>query len=1301
MSTIIGMKEWRLWPQVYLLAGALLAGGVCVSCTLSPMDTTELEAEALTSQIQPTAVTDLAATTTEKSTITFDFSGDPDEIAAGAYYTLYYLSGPDYSTIHTIPVVAQSVAGHYVFTLSDQSAGKHVLAWVVTNIPVVSSSGAKGLISSDASEIVEGATAPSVWLEPQVAGTNVTLRYGIDGLLSDMDESSETMLYSGYRVVVNATKSDETYTVYDSGVKTTYDAGDFEVVDATLAQSFDSSAAEVSYKVTAMLYDPEGKALLSSDLDSGSETITTDRTFLPMPITTISATSGAEAKKDSVVVSWTAPDYRSNIGDVAHRVKLERSDDDGLTWTAVVRKETDINDTSNTSFTQTALDSLGKTVYTFTDTTVSANTEYLYRVTAAYIVNGKVYYEQDSSSSIAVTAEPGYTIFLPTDLTVTNSGTYTATSRDATVEANLSWFYDWHSQSGLPDGCFFVVYCDDGHGAQLLDDVTITQTTGGVSAVARIATGPNFSSTFNSRTKHTWTFSVGVQYSDGTVSSLRQSDDALGYSPDWFVAVDYVTGNLSATTSLASSVKLSWQTRLSTSDPSKIYYGGDKTNPSLDAANLSYTIRWGENTESITVGWNDSTSVSSTVTVGDATIPYTVTRTDDTETGISTFNAMISISGLDSTAFYVEATYATEESDPYNGTTTLVSTNGSTLLAPSFIASDGASLADITLTFDSAWEGSRDFSGYRVYVKDKDDSSSVETAYPTSGNIPKETADYSVSTLLGTTPVAGHTYEFQAVAVDSEGNETARSVAEDGNTLGPVLSAYAQNNAAKDNTPTSFAVTFKAMPGATSYEFILYKGTDTSVSPVGNITVDATDITSDGSCSYVFSYENDDQTLLFAKSTANPYPKSTDYTVKILATNDDAGITVDAGAVEGVTGGWFGPPAVVTASHGTAPYDIDVTWDAVTGADGYYVYKNIENNSDWGTPIETVTSGNSFTDSIDDLQFYAVEAYRVRDGVTQISAMSSTLDKDSNGIQVNYGYRFAPPDFIAVHPYDDREYYTVTWSARPDISTYRVYQDSAYVDVTSSSSGVSIDNQGRYVYQCSLEYETAAIARQTSHSVSVACVNKDGVVSTATSAQTGYRDLHHSEILKIVNYDIQSYMQTANSQFENDWWGQSEQFWDARPTARNYSNAYTNVRVDITSCSATLGQQNIINGSIIITANSSQDTGACYITTIEPVGMRAYDDHDVDNKPFHLGYQNVDPLKCIGVAPGQENENLMDGASFVLTYPYFAALANTRTATVTISQVIDVVNNTGKEIVTKSDGTQAEFDYSTLSQRMF
>ena len=99
--------------------------------------------------------------------------------------------------------------------------------------------------------------------------------------------------------------------------------------------------------------------------------------------------------------------------------------------------------------------------------------------------------------------------------------------------------------------------------------------------------------------------------------------------------------------------------------------------------------------------------------------------------------------------------------------------------------------------------------------------------------------------------------------------------------------------------------------------------------------------------------------------------------------------------------------------------------------------------------------------------------------------------------------------------------------------------------------------------------------------------------------------------------------------------------------------------------------------------------------------MRAYDDHDVDNKPLHLGYQNVDPLKCIGVTPGQENENLMDGASFVLTYPYFAALANTRTATVTISQVIDVVNNTGKETVTKSDGTQAEFDYSTLSQRMF
>ena len=1280
------MKEWRLWPQVYLLAGALLAGGVCVSCTLSPMDTTELEAEALTSQIQPTAVTDLAATTTEKSTITFDFSGDPDEIAAGAYYTLYYLSGPDYSTIHTIPVVAQSVAGHYVFTLSDQSAGKHVLAWVVTNIPVVSSSGAKGLISSDASEIVEGATAPSVWLEPQVAGTNVTLRYGIDGLLSDMDESSETMLYSGYRVVVNATKSDETYTVYDSGVKTTYDAGDFEVVDATLAQSFDSSAAEVSYKVTAMLYDPEGKALLSSDLDSGSETITTDRTFLPMPITTISATSGAEAKKDSVVVSWTAPDYRSNIGDVAHRVKLERSDDDGLTWTAVVRKETDINDTSNTSFTQTALDSLGKTVYTFTDTTVSANTEYLYRVTAAYIVNGKVYYEQDSSSSIAVTAEPGYTIFLPTDLTVTNSGTYTATSRDATVEANLSWFYDWHSQSGLPDDCSFVVYCDDGHGAQLLDDVTITQTTGGVSAVARIATGPNFSSTFNSRTKHTWTFSVGVQYSDGTVSSLRQSDDALGYSPDWFVAVDYVTGNLSATTSLASSVKLSWQTRLSTSDPSKIYYGGDKTNPSLDAANLSYTIRWGENTESITVGWNDSTSVSSTVTVGDATIPYTVTRTDDTETGISTFNAMISISGLDSTAFYVEATYATEESDPYNGTTTLVSTNGSTLLAPSFIASDGASLADITLTFDSAWEGSRDFSGYRVYVKDKDDSSSVETAYPTSGNIPKETADYSVSTLLGTTPVAGHTYEFQAVAVDSEGNETARSVAEDGNTLGPVLSAYAQNNAAKDNTPTSFAVTFKAMPGATSYEFILYKGTDTSVSPVGNITVDATDITSDGSCSYVFSYENDDQTFLFAKSTANPYPKSTDYTVKILATNDDAGITVDAGAVEGVTGGWFGPPAVVTASHGNYSYQIVVDWDDVTGADGYYVYSSSINAAAEESESLTGTTGTSaFTDDVDDLMYYSVAAYRNDGGGKIVSALSSTSDVDENAIPVNYGYRLAPPDSVVVIPYDDREYFTIVWTPRPGASAYRIMQDDIQtVDVTKDTEGVTVDNKGRYHYDCFLEYGSASQSVRMTHSASVSTIISSGQVSTSKEVDNAFRDLSPREIVNLVNYQINQVLSAANGQFGGDWWGPS-------------TNPYTGYSgATVVSCNprdvilhpATIKNQYFQITSAMEIAGSS----SFILSPTEEVGLRASDGISKDG---FAGYLGRDPLKYVGVEVGKFDEKLADSpVAMVVTYPYFNSSSDTRTATVTITSTIDLLNNTGAETVTKETGTKTTFDYS-------
>ena len=1282
------MKVWRLWPQVCLLAGALLAGGVCVSCTLNPMDTTELEAEALTSQIQPTAVTDLAATTTEKSTITFDFSGDPDEIAAGAYYTLYYLSGPDYSVTHTIPVVAQTVAGHYAFTLPDQSAGKHVLAWVVTNIPIVSTSGAKGVISSGASEIVEGATAPSVWLEPQVAGTNVTLRYGIDGLLSDMDESSETMLYSGYRIVVNATKGEETYTVYDSGIKTAYDAGDFEVVDTTLAQSTDSSAAEVSYKVTAMLYDPEGKALLSSDLDSGSAAITTDKTFLPMPITSISATSGAEAKKDSIVVSWTAPDYRSNIGDVAHRVKLERSGDGGSTWTTVVRKETDINDTSNTSFTQTALDSSGKTVYTFTDTTVSANTEYLYRVTAAYIVNGKVYYEQDSSSSIAVTAEPGYTIFLPTDLTVTNSGTYTATSRDATVEADLSWSYDWHSQSGLPEGCSFVVYCDDGHGAQLLDDVTITQTAGGVSAVAHIATGPNLSSTFNSRTRHTWTFSVGVQYNDSTVSSLSQSDNTLGYSPDWFVAVDYVTGDLSATTSLASSVKLSWQTRLSTSDPSIIYYGGDRTDPSLDVANLSYAIRWGENTEAITVGWNDSASVSGTVTVGGVEVPYTVTRTDDSATGISTFNAVISVSGLATTDFYVEATYVTEASDPYNGTATLVSASGSTLLAPSFTASDGMSLSDITLTFDSAWEGDRDFSGYRVYVRDKDDSSSVETAYPTSGNLPKDTAGYSVSTLFGTAPVAGHTYEFQAVAVDSEGNETARSAVEDGNALGPVLSAYAQNNTAKDNTPTSFAVTFKAMPGATSYEFILYKGTDTSVSPVGNITVDAADITTDGSCSYVFSYENEDQTLLFVTSTANPYPKSTDYTVKILAVNDDAGIVVNEENVAGVTGGWFGPPAIVKASHGDYSYQIVVDWDDVTGADGFYVYSSSTNTVAEGTgSLISTVSTSAFTDDADDLMYYAVAAYRNDAGGKIVSALSSTSDVDENAIPVNYGYRLAPPDFVDVIPYDDREYYTIVWTPRPGASAYRITQDNIQsVDVSKDTDGVTVDNKGRYHYDCFLEYGSASQSVKRTHSASVSTIISNGQVSTSKGVDKAFRDLIPREIVNLVNYQINQVLSAANGSFGGDWWGYNEK-------------KYTASGATVVSCVGVLSPSNRyfqITSAMEIAGSSS-----FLLSPTEKIGLRASDGFSKDGWAGHLG---IDPLTYVGVEVGNSDEKLADSpVAMVVTYPYFNSSSDTRTATVTITSTIDLLNNTGAETVTKETGTKTgTFDYSDTAhiQRM-
>ena len=113
-----------------------------------------------------------------------------------------------------------------------------------------------------------------------------------------------------------------------------------------------------------------------------------------------SALSSLEASainENTVVLTWDAPDESELITSF----EIERSDDSGSTWEAIKKIASDIDFNLLTD----------GNVYTYTDTQLLSNTNYLYRVRASNTTGSGSYYESDTVNTLSLPGRSGKPIF--------------------------------------------------------------------------------------------------------------------------------------------------------------------------------------------------------------------------------------------------------------------------------------------------------------------------------------------------------------------------------------------------------------------------------------------------------------------------------------------------------------------------------------------------------------------------------------------------------------------------------------------------------------------------------------------------------------------------------------------------------------------------------------------------------------------------------------------------------------------------------------------------------------------------
>jgi fibronectin type 3 domain-containing protein len=313
-------------------------------------------------------------------------------------------------------------------------------------------------------------------------------------------------------------------------------------------------------------------------------------------------------------------------------------------------------------------------------------------------------------------------------------------------------------------------------------------------------------------------------------------------------------------------------------------------------------------------------------------------------------------------------------------------------------ATDGTSTASVTVT----WNAVVGATGYKVFRAQGSGSSSQVG-----------TTAASVRTFADSTAVGGVLYSYSVKATTADGDGTA-SAADPGWRNVPAPAAV---GASDGTSATGITVTWGAVTGATGYK--VYRSQGSAAASLVGTTSATTRTLTDSTAAIGVAYS---------------------YAVKAAtAAGDSASSASDTG--------WrnVAAPTGVSATDGSSSTEVTVTWNAVSSATGYRVFRSLGS----GAPAQVGTTSATVRTFADTTAVPGtVYAYTVKARSALGDGAASAPDNGSRGV--------SPPTGVSASDGTSTATVTVTWNAYAGATGYKVYRSQgsatpAQVGTTTAS----------------------------------------------------------------------------------------------------------------------------------------------------------------------------------------------------------------------------------------------------------
>jgi uncharacterized protein (TIGR02145 family)/uncharacterized repeat protein (TIGR02543 family) len=558
----------------------------------------------------------------------------------------------------------------------------------------------------------------------------------------------------------------------------------------------------------------------------------------------------------------------------------------------------------------------------------------------------------------------------------------------------------------------------------------------------------------------------GVSASAVSSSSIAVSWSAVSGATEYYV---YRSASASGSYSLVEKTSSTSVTNTGLSSGTTYYYkvssynnGGESSQSSYASATTNLTVPSAPTNVSATAASSNSITVSwSTVSGASGYYVYRSTSASGSYSQVeNTSSASVTNTGLSSgTTYYYKVSAYNNGGESSQSSYVSATTNVAAPNTPTNVSATAASSSSITVS----WSAVSGASGYNVYR-----STSASGSY-------SQVENTSSASVTNTGLSSGTTYYYKISAYNDGGESSQSSY------------ASATTNLAAPNTPTnvsatvasssSITVRWSAVSGASGY--YVYRSTSASGSYSQVENTSSTSITNTGLSSSTTYYYKISAYNNGGESSQSSYASAT---TNVAAPNTPIDIRATAVSSSSIT----------------------VSWSAVSGATGYYVYRStnasssysqVENTSSASVTNTGLSSGTTY--------YYKVSAYNDGGESSQSSYASATT---------NLAVPSAPTSVSATAASSSS--ITVSWSAVSGASGYYVYRSTSasgsYSQVENTSS-TSVTNTGlssstTYYYKVSA-YNNGGESSQSSY----------GNATTAMGMITDTRDNKTYKFVKIGN----------------------------------------------------------------------------------------------------------------------------------------------------------------------------------------